>query len=519
MLDKVSDPFTAKPDRLAEILKGYGQATIAVSGGVDSMTLSSFAHRALGQSARMVHALSPAVPRAATARVRRQAEAEGWRLDVVDAGEFNDARYRANPVDRCFFCKSSLYETLGAMSAGVVLSGANCDDLGDYRPGLKAAENNDVRHPYIEAGFSKADVRALARRLDLPELAALPASPCLSSRIETGIPIEAAALSLIERMEDWLCDAVAAATVRCRIRKDGLVIELDEAALDGLGTQARLALIAEARVKFAELDGMSVEVAAYVRGSAFVGVKQLPSAPTAPAPTTTEFNLDFARPARLGQAEAIFCAQKSVAQIGDILAEAATNETAFLLTRLEAEKFEALDVTFRRDIDYDAVSGTGFYKFTPTSQSTPQVVIVTAGTSDADVAREAARTLEFNGVAATMIFDVGVAGLWRLLERIDEIRRHPVVIAVAGMDAALPSVLGGLVPGALIAVPTSTGYGVARAGETALNACLASCAPGITVCNIDNGYGAACAAMRVLEAARMVAATVTPDDVAENAES
>jgi NCAIR mutase (PurE)-related protein len=96
--------------------------------------------------------------------------------------------------------------------------------------------------------------------------------------------------------------------------------------------------------------------------------------------------------------------------------------------------------------------------------------------------------------------DVGVAGLWRLMQRIEELRRVPVVIAVAGMDAALPTVLAGLVPGVVIAVPTSVGYGVAGGGHTALHALLASCAQGITVVNIDNGFGAACAAVRILGA-------------------
>jgi hypothetical protein len=93
-----------------------------------------------------------------------------------------------------------------------------------------------------------------------------------------------------------------------------------------------------------------------------------------------------------------------------------------------------------------------------------------------------------------------VAGLWRLLDRVEEIRRVPVIIAVAGMDAALPTVLGGLVPGVIIGVPTSVGYGVAAEGHSALHSMLSSCAPGLTVMNIDNGYGAACAALRVLRA-------------------
>ena len=135
---------------------------------------------------------------------------------------------------------------------------------------------------------------------------------------------------------------------------------------------------------------------------------------------------------------------------------------------------------------------------TPETDQTPQVAVVTAGTSDVPVAREAVRTLEFNGVACKEVYDVGVAGLWRLMDRVEELARYPVLIAAAGMDAALPSVLGGLVPGLIIAVPTSVGYGVAAGGLTALNTLLASCAPGITVVNIDNGYGAACAALRSL---------------------
>ncbi|MGK0339534.1 MAG: NCAIR mutase (PurE)-related protein, partial [Candidatus Azotimanducaceae bacterium] len=100
------------------------------------------------------------------------------------------------------------------------------------------------------------------------------------------------------------------------------------------------------------------------------------------------------------------------------------------------------------------------------------------------------------------IDDVGVAGLWRLLDRIDEIKQHKIIIAIAGMDAALPTVLGGLISSTIIAVPTSVGYGATRGGETALASLLVSCASGITVTNIDNGFGAACAAIRILHAFR-----------------
>ena len=213
-----------------------------------------------------------------------------------------------------------------------------------------------------------------------------------------------------------------------------------------------------------------------------------------------EFVLDYDRTQRLGFGEAIFCAQKTPDQIEAILAEAFEQNASMLLTRIEPPKFDALSPGTSSALDYDQRSQTAFLNAPETKTESPTpVAIVTAGTSDAIPACEAKRTLEFNQVASTMYFDIGVAGLWRLLERIDEIRKHRVLIAVAGMDAALPSVLGGLFAGPIFAVPTSTGYGAARGGETALSACLTSCAPGVTVCNIDNGYGAACAALRVLK--------------------
>ena len=216
--------------------------------------------------------------------------------------------------------------------------------------------------------------------------------------------------------------------------------------------------------------------------------------------SNAEVTLDFQRAGRVGFGEAVLCADKSPAQIDEILRRFREHGADCLLTRLGEDKLVALTSAYRQTMDYDPVSQTAFFDHTPRLAAVPQVAVVTAGTSDARPAREALRTLAFHGVGASAIFDVGVAGIWRLMDRVDEIAGHPVVIAVAGMDAALPSVLGGLVPGVLIAVPTSVGYGVARAGETALFSCLASCAPGVTVCNIDNGYGAACAALRALRA-------------------
>ena len=126
------------------------------------------------------------------------------------------------------------------------------------------------------------------------------------------------------------------------------------------------------------------------------------------------------------------------------------------------------------------------------------VAVVTAGTSDLSVAEEAIITLEAVGLAAVPIYDVGVAGIHRLLHRIDDLSRASAVIAIAGMEGALPSVVGGIVSCPLVAVPTSTGYGTALGGLTALLAMLTSCAAGVTVVNIDNGFGAAMAVHRML---------------------
>lgn len=213
-----------------------------------------------------------------------------------------------------------------------------------------------------------------------------------------------------------------------------------------------------------------------------------------------DIKLDLQRHERLGFDEAIFCAGKTAPHLAHILDQAVANNLRLLLTRLSAEQLRELPEAHRTRIDYEPISRTGYYGAPHDLTGAPRVAVIAAGTSDVYVSREAARTLRYYGQPNVEITDVGVAGLWRLLERVEEICRMPVVIAVAGMDAALPTVLGGLVPSVVIGVPTSVGYGVASGGEAALRAMLASCAPGLVVMNIDNGYGAACAALRILRA-------------------
>ncbi len=210
--------------------------------------------------------------------------------------------------------------------------------------------------------------------------------------------------------------------------------------------------------------------------------------------------LDDARETRIGFDEAILCEQKTVPQIAEIAMRSHEVVGRRLFTRLNAEKFAALPADMQGVLTYEAPSRPAVMggAFSDPDPGPARVALVSGGSSDAAVVAEAQATLTYYGKRTRRIEDVGVAGLWRLMERMDEIAEMPVVIAVAGMDAALPTVLSGLVPSFVIGVPTSTGYGAARGGETALSAMLASCAPGLTVTNIDNGYGAACAALRLL---------------------
>ncbi len=258
-------------EKLQGLLCEMGPMAVAVSGGVDSLTLATVAQRTVQHNVSMFHAVSPAVPPQATERVRRLAIEQGWRLTVVDAGEFDDANYRSNPVNRCFYCKTNLYGALRPHTTAQIVAGTNLDDLGEYRPGLEAARNHGVRHPYVEARIDKKKVRALASHLGLEAIAELPSAPCLSSRIETGIAIDPAMLKLVHAAELSLARSLAPRTVRCRVRAGGVVIELDEQKLAALDAPARDHIKAEVGTLFRD-GGFAypVSLAAYRTGSAFL---------------------------------------------------------------------------------------------------------------------------------------------------------------------------------------------------------------------------------------------------------
>ncbi len=269
-------------DALAAALERSPRRVIACSGGVDSLLLADVAHETRPRTTVVVHSVSPAVPPAATRRVRQVAADLGWHLEIVDSHEFEDPRYLANPRNRCYFCKSHLYTELDRVRATVrgragswtLMSGANVDDLGEYRPGLSAAREHEVMHPFVEAQLTKADIRAMARGRgrcwhDLP------AAPCLASRLYTGTAVRAALLRAIDRGEEFLRERTGADVVRCRINGDDVLVETGAEARSRFTPALLAETLGRMRGEAAGLRSIALDPSPYAPGRAFVAIAEV----------------------------------------------------------------------------------------------------------------------------------------------------------------------------------------------------------------------------------------------------
>lgn len=224
--------LAGKRAALTSVLEDLGSVVVAYSGGVDSSFLAAAAHDVLGPRSLMATAVSPSLARRELADARSLARARGWNHTEIATGEVERAEYRRNDPDRCYWCKTELMEVLDpvARSRGsTVVVGTNTDDLGDHRPGLRAAREHRARAPLAEAGLSKLDVRALSREAGLPT-ADKPASPCLASRFAYGVLVTAEGLARVERAEEAL-RALGFEELRVRDHGDLARVEVPHASI------------------------------------------------------------------------------------------------------------------------------------------------------------------------------------------------------------------------------------------------------------------------------------------------
>ncbi|WP_320677215.1 nickel pincer cofactor biosynthesis protein LarB [Prochlorococcus sp. MIT 1300] len=209
--------------------------------------------------------------------------------------------------------------------------------------------------------------------------------------------------------------------------------------------------------------------------------------------------LDFRRRERIGMVEAVWGEHKSVEQIAAILKMFQSRNQMALVTRVSSQKAEIVLESIQEATYHVEANCLTVGDPLPKESSLGRVVVVSGGTSDLQVAKESQLALECHGIETDLLLDVGVAGLHRLLENLNYLKEAKVLIVCAGMEGALPTVISGLLPQPIVGVPISVGYGMSSKGKAALAGMLSSCSPGLVVVNIDNGYGAAMAALRIIK--------------------
>ena len=254
---------------ILELLNKDQELTVAVSGGIDSITLATYTNKLAKKPLNVAHAVSPAVPKEATKRVKQLALKFNWNLHIINANELGDPRYKANPYNRCFFCKENLYNTIKSCINGIILSGANIDDLSDFRPGLDAAKNANVIHPFINADFSKNHIRNLANEIGLELFSDLPSSPCLASRIETGTEITKSLLNNIEIIEKNIHKYIPNCDVRCRWLNNKVNIQFKYPNISNITSKQKDKIVRDV-ISIFSLTKDRIKFSEYKRGSAFI---------------------------------------------------------------------------------------------------------------------------------------------------------------------------------------------------------------------------------------------------------
>lgn len=480
---------------LEQWISRYPSVAVAVSGGIDSAVLAFAANEARGKDSIALIAKSEFLPARDLDDALRLLEEIGMPYKLVEAHPLEVPEVARNEDDRCYFCKRELFGRLldAARDAFegegfVLLDGTNYDDLHEDRPGLRALEELGVESPMAKMRLTKDDVRQMAKSAGI-RIWEKPSSACLATRMRPGVPIDPARLGMVDAAEEAV-RALGFSQVRVRDMEGAAVVQLLPIELAGMDEFAE-GKIREA-VRGAGFEDARVDERGYgtdrrdarmdVGNDSFVDIGFA--------------SVDTGRLSRQGFSEVIYGEGKTAEQIVSIIqALANAGQRDLLITRLSPEKAEA--VSDGIDIEYNEMARCAIVGSRPEPSGMGYVLVVTAGTSDVPVAEEAAITCEMLGNEVVRAYDVGVAGIHRTLAHESEIREASTIIVIAGMEGALASVVGGMAECPVIAVPTSVGYGASFGGLAALLAMLNSCASGVAVMNIDNGFGAACFASKV----------------------